>query len=39
MKMPIVQIAVSRLLDLLKLAAALRVGVTHDGVITNELQL
>lgn len=31
--------AVSRLLDLLKLAAAVRVGVTYDGLITNELQL
>jgi hypothetical protein len=31
--------AVSRLLDLLKLAAAVRVGVTYGGVLTNELQL
>lgn len=30
--------AVSRLLDLLKLAAAIRVGVTYNGQITNELQ-
>lgn len=31
--------AVARLLDLLKVAAAVRVAVTHGGVITNELQL
>lgn len=31
--------AVSRLLDLLKVAAAVRVAVTHGGLITNELQL
>ena len=31
--------AVSRLLTLLKLAAAVRVGITYNGVITNDLQL
>ena len=31
--------AVSHLLDLLKLAAMVRVGITFGGVLTNELQL
>jgi hypothetical protein len=31
--------AVNRLLTLLKLAAAIRVGITYNGLITNDLQL
>ena len=31
--------AVTQLLNLLKIAAAIRVAITHNGVLTHELQL